>query len=102
GVVEMATQDVVLFLISPSVTEAQITDTIRALAQIFNGPRRLGAQLSLRPPPLPEQVLTPRQAVMLFERERVPVHDAIGRVSAETIGCFPPGQAIIVAGEIIT
>jgi arginine decarboxylase len=39
---------------------------------------------------------------MYTTRERVLPDQAIGRVSAETIGCYPPGQAIFVAGECIT
>jgi lysine decarboxylase len=37
-----------------------------------------------------------------WRRRRIPAADAIGRVSAETIGCYPPGWPILVAGERIT
>jgi lysine decarboxylase len=101
-IVEMATPDVVLFFVSPSVTEEQIDATLSALGEVLATPCATGAARVFVPPALPEQVLTPRQAAMLTARKRVPITEAIGRVSAETIGCYPPGQAILVAGERIT
>lgn len=97
--IEMATPDVLLFLVSPSVTDAVIDDTIRSLGELLlEAPEAIGAGSVFEPPSLPEQVVTPRQAVNSM-RERVRTRDAIGRISAETIGCYPPGQAIVVAGE---
>ncbi len=105
-IVEMATPDVVLFLISPSTTNELVDDTIRDIREIVAG--RVSGSASRRnriepfvPPALPSRVLTPRQA-MSARRERVSVKEAVGRVIGETIGCFPPGQAIYVAGERIT
>lgn len=100
-VTEMATPEAVLFLVSPGVSLPQIEATIEALRCASLGPGR-GRQFPFAPPPVPRQVLTPRQATMHSRRERVPVRDAIGRVSGETICCYPPGQAILVAGEEIS
>jgi lysine decarboxylase len=47
---------------------------------------------------LPEKVLTPREAFLLAS-EAVPVAQAHGRVSAETIASYPPGIAEVVPGE---
>lgn len=99
-IVELATPDVVLFLVSPSVTPSQVDGTLRILRKLDR--RKPSSEPPFVLPPLPRQVLTPRQAAMFTSRERVPPHQAVGRVSAETIGCFPPGQAIFVAGERIT
>ncbi len=98
-IVELDTPDVVLFLVSPATTRDQVDGTLRTLRKLGRRKRSVEAFV---PPPLPQQVTTPRQAIMSAARERVPVEAAIGRVSAETIGCFPPGQAILVAGEIVT
>lgn len=98
--VEMATSDVVLFLVCPSVDEAQVDTTLRHLGEILTTAMPSVTRTVL--PPLPERVLTPRAAVMWLDRERVRPKDAIGRVSAETIGAYPPGQAIFVAGERIS
>jgi arginine/lysine/ornithine decarboxylase len=101
-IVEMSTSDVVLFLVSPSVSYGQIDALLAALKDVVkDAPARVPSQ-AYEPPPLPQQVLTPRQAAMQKARKRVPKAEAIGRVCAETIGCFPPGQAIFVAGEQIT
>ncbi|MBC8166505.1 MAG: DegT/DnrJ/EryC1/StrS family aminotransferase [Bryobacteraceae bacterium] len=102
GVTEMATPEVVLFLVSPGISRTQIDATIEALQYaLHNAPGCVQAQL-FAPPPIPRRVMTPRQATMHSRRERVRVRNAVGRVSAETISCYPPGQAIVVAGEEIS
>jgi len=98
-IVELDTPDVVLFLVGPGVTRDQVDGTLRALRKL--GRRKRSAEAFV-PPPLPPQATTPRKAVMSAARERLPVDAAVGRVSAETIGCYPPGQAILVAGELVT
>ncbi|MDR0273407.1 MAG: aminotransferase class I/II-fold pyridoxal phosphate-dependent enzyme [Clostridiales bacterium] len=49
---------------------------------------------------LPEQVLSPRDA-MQRESEEVPSSEAIGRISAEIITEYPPGIATVIPGERI-
>jgi Arginine/lysine/ornithine decarboxylases len=102
-IVEMASPDVILFLVSPSVAEDLVNTTLAALGDLLDSALEVGPSGEVFvPPALPERILTPRQAAMLTVRERVLKHQAIGRVSAETIACYPPGQAILVAGERIT
>lgn len=48
-----------------------------------------------------EKVMTVRNAVM-GEYEHVGFMEAIGRVSAGTVGCYPPGIAILFPGERIS
>ncbi len=48
-----------------------------------------------------ETVMTVRDAVM-GEQETVDLHDALGRVSAHAVGCYPPGIAILFPGERIS
>jgi ornithine decarboxylase len=101
-IVEMATPDVVLFLVSPSRTEGDIDGTLEALSNALAGRASFSSVTRVfEPPALPVRVLTPRQAAFA-KRERVPRAEAVGRVIGETIGCYPPGQAIFVAGERIT
>ncbi len=99
ALVEMVTADVVLFLVSPSVTAAQVDATLDDLRAVLREPASAHRGPRLTTPPLPERVMSPRRAVMSLSRERVPRRAAIGRVCAETIGAYPPGQAIFVAGE---
>jgi arginine/lysine/ornithine decarboxylase len=104
-IVEMATADVLLFLVSPSVTDSFVDSTVQALRAVLEDGRDAGrsggtAEPSM-PPALPDRVLTPRQAIAA-PRERVPRRQAVGRVSGESIGCYPPVQAVFVPGERIT
>ncbi len=50
------------------------------------------------PPPWGELVMTPREA-FLGPQEAVPVADAVGRVSAESLAAYPPGIPNVLPGE---
>lgn len=52
-------------------------------------------------PPLPEQVMTPRQAYFA-KTKQILWQDAVGRISAEMVAPYPPGIPILYAGERIT
>ena len=54
----------------------------------------------LPPPPLPEAVLTPRQA-LFSPREHLPLARAEGRVCAQQIAPYPPGVPVVAPGERI-
>lgn len=49
-------------------------------------------------PPTAVQVLSPRQAFMM-PSHTVPIHQAVGRIAADTIAPCPPGIPILVAGQ---
>jgi len=51
-----------------------------------------------RRPPEAVQIVSPRQAA-LMPAELLPVHQAVGRISAETVAPCPPGTSVIVAGQ---
>ncbi len=48
-----------------------------------------------------EQVVTPRDA-FLGPSEAVPVQDAVGRISTESIAGYPPGVPTLLPGERVT
>jgi lysine decarboxylase len=48
-----------------------------------------------------EMVVSPREA-FLGRAERVPVQEAIGRVSCESIAGYPPGIPVLLPGERVT
>jgi arginine decarboxylase len=50
---------------------------------------------------LPEQVFSPTQAFH-SRQQRVPLRDAVGRVSAELAASYPPGIPVVVPGERFT
>lgn len=51
--------------------------------------------------PVPEVVLTPRQAFMA-PKEVIPMAEAAGRIAGETISYYPPGIPCVAMGERIT
>ena len=60
----------------------------------------LGACPPLPPPPFPEAVLTPRQA-LFAPRETVELAQSAGRIAAGHIAPYPPGVPVIAPGERI-
>jgi arginine decarboxylase len=98
---EMATLQVVLFLITPGTSDEDLRVLYEALETVA-ADRGRAAVLSLpAPPPPPEMVLIPRAAKFAVKR-RIPVSEAIGAVSGETIATYPPGIPIVAAGEVLT
>ena len=61
---------------------------------------QLGDCPPLPPPPLPEAVLTPRQA-LFAPRETVELEQSAGRIAAGQIAPYPPGVPVIAPGERI-
>lgn len=94
----------VLFLVTFGNTHEDVATVLRHL-------RRLSARRSGQAPTapaipngLPRQVMSPRDAfwaVMAGKTRRVPITEAIGRVSAETVAVYPPGNALLVQGEMV-
>ena len=62
--------------------------------------RAIDAAKSLAGMDLPVQALAPREAWMARFRE-APLAASVGRVVAESIFIYPPGTALLVAGEIV-
>jgi arginine/lysine/ornithine decarboxylase len=98
---EMATRDTVLLLFGPdhaqsALASADLFKTAVDTAEKSSGNARLVVPM-LRPP----RTMSPREA-LVAPTEAVLLADAIGRVAAQTIGAYPPGQAIVCLGEEIT
>ena len=96
----------VLFLVTYGTTDDDIATTVARLRHIVETERRPSEITAPSVPQLlPTRRLSPRAAflrALAGDVERIRVEEAIGRVSAECIGVFPPGNAIIVHGETIT
>ncbi len=105
-VAEMGDLRNVLFIVTYGNSTSDIKTVIGRLNRIAHTPRRA----RLRPVPaiprtVPEQVLIPREAFWAVARgqtERVSIDQAIGQVSGESVAVYPPGNAILVHGEIVT
>lgn len=54
-----------------------------------------------RIPPIPEQAVSPRKAV-LSPSEEVPIEAAVGRIAAQAACPCPPGVPVVMPGEIIS
>jgi arginine/lysine/ornithine decarboxylase len=72
-----------------------------AASRIVKNSRSRSRIAAPAPPPLPQMAVIPRVAKFSPKRA-VPLRDAIGSVSGETVATYPPGAPIIAAGEIVS
>ena len=75
---------------------------VNLLRQIARKPRSPKSLPDMTQPGLPCQILFPREAFYFHKRRKIKVEKAAGCISGETISAYPPGSAVIVAGEQIT
>ena len=101
---ELATHATVVFVLGL----AQAVEPLERLAHDFTETvRRMARPGSLPETPRApsgadfETVLTPREAFLGFG-EAVPVAEAIGRISCESIAGYPPGVPALLPGERVT
>jgi arginine decarboxylase len=71
--------------------------TVRSMSKPGEGPR-----LSLPQASLEHETVVPIRDAFLGHGETVPVDDAIGRISCESIAGYPPGVPTLLPGERIT
>lgn len=104
---EMADSRYVVCILSPFNTSA---DWSRLRTAILTYPaaekghirQAMPASFAATPPPFqPEQVLSPREALLRPHME-VPLRQCDGRIAAQTICPCPPGVAAVVPGERLT
>ena len=102
--VELATHATIVLVLGINEPEAPLRAFPEQLAALIAelGGQRAPAPVA-RPPRLltGEPTLSPRAAWVAGSRA-VPVHEAIGRISAEAIAGYPPGIPILLPGERIT
>lgn len=60
----------------------------------------LGPPAPVPPPPMPRQVMTPRQALFSTSHRR-PLDDCLGQVAACQLAPYPPGVPVVAPGEEI-
>jgi arginine decarboxylase len=104
-VAELPSRQHVTFIVSLGNTRADIDRLVTGFRKLATNYRQdLPLQLPQICPPtqiLTELAIAPRQASRA-QHFRVASHDAIGKISAESICPYPPGIPAIVLGEIIT
>ncbi|PKL78034.1 MAG: arginine decarboxylase [Candidatus Melainabacteria bacterium HGW-Melainabacteria-1] len=105
---EMATLTNVLEIVTFANTRQDMERLVEAMRSIATEIHNKGVPRQLLPlvqqmdlPPLPEAVLTPREA-FYARTERVPFEKSAGRICTEIVSPYPPGIPILVPGERIT
>ena len=75
----------------------KLLDALRCI-----GPQSADASLAFpKPPAIPERAMPLCEAAFALS-EPVAMKDAVGRISAGQVGLYPPGVAVLSAGERIT
>ena len=101
--VELATHAVVVLVLGlnePPEPLARFPEQLAAVLARASGNAK-GAVARAPQPLHGEPSLSPREA-WLADSERVPVDDAVGRISAEAIAGYPPGIPTLLPGEMVT
>jgi arginine decarboxylase len=100
--VEMADLTSILCVISIGVGEGALERLVRALGALAERygtqPPDVDSPIGLPVPP--RLVLRPREA-FFAPTESVPLAEAVGRISAESLMVYPPGIPIFLPGEVI-
>jgi arginine/lysine/ornithine decarboxylase len=99
---EVATWNNILFALSPFDGEKQVGAIATALERLALTIRSTSNRLDLPPLPVTEQHYTPREAFYHPRRRWLPVKQAAGQTSGETISACPPGIPVLVEGEVIS
>ena len=97
--VEFADPDFTVLMLSPQNT----ADDLAAIRNVMTAlPKR--TPILIAPPkfPMPGCWMTPRQAILYFDTETLPLEQCIGRICAEFAVSCPPAVPIVICGERIT
>jgi arginine decarboxylase len=99
--IEMATRDTVMLLFGPEHhgVASAIADAFRGAIDVLE--REPPRHKLLVPPLNVPRAMTLHEA-LVAESQPMLLADAVGRVAAQMIGAYPPGQAIVCLGEFIT
>src|SRR5690606_35781807 len=93
----------VLFLITIGDTKKSVGALVDALREIsaeyFD--QRPVRRVHVRPPVIPQLVMTPREA-FYAQTEEISLFESCGRTMAEFLMVYPPGIPILLPGELIT
>ena len=96
---EFADPDYTVLMLSPQ----NPADDFTAICNVMTAlPKR--TPILTAPPkfPMPDRIMTPRQAILYFDTETLPVEQCIGRICAEFAVSCPPAVPIVICGERIS
>ena len=105
---EMAGATTVTMVVTAGNDQSDMDRCVNAVEQLSRRQRTARSHtnplihtLALQTPPMGRQVLVPRDA--FFARKiRLPISEATGKVSGESVVPYPPGIPVLVPGEEIT
>ncbi len=100
---ELATQSTIVFVVGVGERPEALLRLAGDVEEAVRRIRRPGSETEpiYQPDESPELGVSPREA-FLGDSEAVPVDDAIGRISCESIAGYPPGIPALLPGERIT
>jgi lysine decarboxylase len=100
---ELATQSTIVFVVGLGERPERLLRLAGDVEEAVRRLRRPGRETEpiYQPAGTPELVVSPRDA-FLGDAERVPVAEAVGRVSCESIAGYPPGIPALLPGERIS
>lgn len=95
---ELIQADKVLFMLTmaDALDAKGVAALYHLLPLIAALPERPGVEIA--PPPLPRQEITPREA-WLLPGEKIPLHQARGRIARQVLAPYPPGTMVIGPGQ---
>jgi arginine decarboxylase len=102
--VELATHATMVLILGLGQPPEDLERFAHDFAAVVRRIGRPGAAVALvrAPGAMENEVVVPPRDAFLGEAEVVPVDDAVGRVSAESIAGYPPGIPALLPGERIT
>ena len=106
---ELWDEENILFMLGIGNTPEDIRRLTKGLEGLASFAQRVGFGDSKGPvkddwfeiPPLPQQILSPRDAFFAHKRQ-IPLQESLGHIVGETISPYPPGIPIVVMGEQMT
>ncbi len=94
---EMADSCHLVLIVTTSNTVEELQSLKEALLAIATPGK---GNSSMPPLPMPKMQCSPREAWM-SKKEQVPLTEALGRISADTVAVCPPGAALLLPGQYI-
>jgi arginine/lysine/ornithine decarboxylase len=101
--VELSDMYNILCIITPGDSDDTIQYLLTALTALVKAHQTQAYEkkVQVSAPPIPVLQMSPREA-FYSDTEVIPLNEASGRVSAESIMVYPPGIPIFIPGEIIS
>jgi arginine/lysine/ornithine decarboxylase len=102
--VELPMQATVVFVVGLGESAAALRRLAGDVDEVVKRLSEPGATAPIVPPAtsLENEVALPPREAFLGDAEKVPVDDAIGRISCESIASYPPGVPALLPGERIS